>query len=273
MYTAGMIWLITGTSSGLGRALARAAARRGHAVVATARDPAAIADLAGDDVLAAELDVTKPETIERALGAARERFGGLDVVVNNAGFGLLGAFEELSDGELRESFETNLFGALAVTRAALPALKASGAGVVVQLSSLVGVVPGPGGSAYVGAKAALEAMAESIAGELAPFGIRTLIVEPGAFRTEFSGRSLRTARPLADYADTIGAAARAFAASYGTQSGDPERAAAAICDAVERPDHPLRLVLGADARDVIGAYFGARLEQLRTASVTDTSFS
>jgi NAD(P)-dependent dehydrogenase (short-subunit alcohol dehydrogenase family) len=268
-----MIWLITGTSSGLGRALARAAAQRGHAVIATARDPAASAELSGERVVTARLDVTQPETIASSVAAARRHFGGLDVVVNNAGYGLLGALEELTDAELRASFETNLFGGLSVVRAVLPLFKAQGAGTIVQMSSLVGVVPAPGGSAYVGPKAALEAISEALAAELAPFGIRTLIVEPGAFRTEFSGRSLRTAHPRPEYDARIGAAARAFAASYGTQPGDPDRAADAICDAVERPSTGLRLVLGADASAGIRAYFQARLDALSSAAVTETSFS
>jgi NAD(P)-dependent dehydrogenase (short-subunit alcohol dehydrogenase family) len=259
------VWLITGCSSGFGRALAEAVVAHGDRLVATARDPAALGDLAGDGVLAARLDVTDGESIRAAVAAAEEAYGGIDVLVNNAGYGLLGALEELSEAELRAAFETNLFGALWLTRAVLPGMRARRSGHIVQMSSVVGVVSGLGGGAYVGPKAALEAMSEALAAEVAHLGIRVTIVEPGAFRTEFSGRSLRSAVPLADYAELVGPASAAFRASHGTQPGDPSRGAKAIIAAVESEDPPLRLPLGDESFGWLRTYFQRRIAEVDAA--------
>ena len=264
----GRSWLITGTSSGLGRALVQAVAGRGDRVMATAREPGRIAELealAPGRVRTARLDVTDGASIRAAVAEAEEAFGGIDVLVNNAGSALLGAFEEHADEELRAAFETNLFGALAVTRAVLPGMRARRSGHVVQMSSVVGVTSGAGGSAYAGPKAALEAMSEALAAEVATLGIRVTIVEPGPFRTDFGGRSLSWGKPLEDYAALIGPARAAFEASHGTQSGDPLRGADAIIDAVERGDSPLRLPLGAEAYRWIQGYLSGRLKELDAA--------
>lgn len=252
------MWLITGCSSGLGRALAEAVIAHGDRLVATARDPATLGDLTGERVLTARLDLTDAASIAAAVAAADQAFGRVDVLVNNAGYGLLGALEELSEADLRAAFETNLFGALALTRAVLGGMRARRAGHIVQMSSVVGVISGLGGGAYVGPKAALEAMSEALAAEVAPLGIRVTILEPGAFRTEFSGRSLRSAESIADYADLVGPASAAFRASYGTQTGDPRRAADAIIAAVEADEPPLRLPLGDESFGWLRAYFERR---------------
>jgi NAD(P)-dependent dehydrogenase (short-subunit alcohol dehydrogenase family) len=261
-------WLVTGCSSGFGRALAREIVARGDDVVATARDAGALAGLEG--VRAARLDVTDPAEIRAVVAQA----GPVDVLVNNAGYGLLGAFEELSDEDLRGAFETNLFGALALTRAVLPGMRERGSGHIVQMSSVVGVTSGAGGAAYAGPKAALEAISEALAAEVARFGIRVTIVEPGPFRTEFTGRSLRSAPSRAPYEDMIGPASAAFRASHGTQPNDPARGAQAIIAAVEAAEAPLRLPLGPEAFGWLRGYYEARLAGLDAAQPlgADTAF-
>jgi NAD(P)-dependent dehydrogenase (short-subunit alcohol dehydrogenase family) len=254
--TSPRVWFITGTSSGLGRALAQAVLDHGDRVVATARSTDRIADLErdfADRAIALPLDVTDPDQARAAIDAAVAAFGRVDVVVNNAGYGVLGALEELSDDGLRSQFETNLFGALQVTRAALPQLRRQRSGHIVQLSSLSATVANPGESAYVGSKAALEGVSESLAKEVAHLGIRVTIVQPGPFRTDFAGRSLQKADPIDDYADTVGAARDLIAQLDGNQPNDPTRGAEAIIHAVEFDDPPLHLALGEDAIEAIRA--------------------
>jgi NAD(P)-dependent dehydrogenase (short-subunit alcohol dehydrogenase family) len=252
--TADRVWLITGCSAGFGRAIAEAALARGDRVVATARRTQSIVDLAGDRVLLAPLDVTRAEEIDAAVRAALERFGRIDVLVNNAGYGLVGALEELPLDELRELMDTMFFGAVALTQAVLPHMRARERGAIVQMSSQGGQFSGPGFGAYCAAKFALEAVSESLAAEVGPLGIRVLIVEPGVFHTEFFGPRLRYAPEIDDYAPTVGLTrARMTAAADGTQPGDPRKAADAILAALDAPDPPLRLALGADAVDNIRA--------------------
>jgi NAD(P)-dependent dehydrogenase (short-subunit alcohol dehydrogenase family) len=254
--TSPRVWFITGTSSGLGRAIAQAALDHGDRVVATARSTDRIADLErdfADRAVALPLDVTDPDQARAAIDAAVGAFGRIDVVVNNAGYGALGALEELSDEQLRSQFETNLFGALQVTRAALPQLRRQRSGHIVQLSSLSATVANPGESAYVGSKAALEGVSESLAKEVAHLGIRVTIVQPGPFRTDFAGRSLQKADPIDDYADTVGAARELIGQLDGNQPNDPTRGAEAIIRAIESTDPPLHLALGEDAIQAIRA--------------------
>jgi NAD(P)-dependent dehydrogenase (short-subunit alcohol dehydrogenase family) len=261
-------WFITGCSTGLGRSLAEAVLARGDQAVVTARDVSRVQDLAEvhpDRALAVALDVTDPGQVAVAVAAAQKRFGDIDVLVNNAGYGLLGALEELTDEALRDAFETNLFGALALTRSVLPTMRAQGRGHIVQMSSVIGVTSGPGGSAYAGPKAALEAMSEALAAEVAPLGIDVTIVEPGPFRTDFSGRSLRFAEPMDAYAPLIGPASAAFGASHGTQPNDPYRGAQAIIAAVEAEHPPLRLPLGTEAFGWLRAYLTGRVDALAAA--------
>jgi NAD(P)-dependent dehydrogenase (short-subunit alcohol dehydrogenase family) len=250
------VWLITGTSSGFGRELAQAALDRGDSVVATARRPDALAGLvasAPDRVLAVALDVTRADQIEAAVAAALERFGRIDVLVNNAGYGSVGAVEEIDMEDLRGLMETMFFGPVALTKAVLPHLRERASGAIVQMSSMGGQLSPPGFGAYCSAKFALEAMSESLADEVTPHGIRVLIPEPGAFRTEFGGARLHRSRELDAYAETAGANRAYMDGADGTQPGDPHRAAVAIIAALDDPDAPLRLALGDDAVDAIRA--------------------
>jgi NAD(P)-dependent dehydrogenase (short-subunit alcohol dehydrogenase family) len=244
-------WLITGCSTGLGRALAEAAIARGHNVVATARDAAKVADLADespDSVLAVALDVTVPQQVTAAVQQAEERFGGIDVLVNNAGYGYRAAVEEGDDADVRALFETHFFGTVATVKAVLPGMRARRSGAIVNVSS-IGVQLTPLGSGYYSAaKAAVEGLSGSLHGELAPLGISVTVVEPGAFRTDFAGRSLtQSAATIADYADTAGRRRKEHDTVHGTQAGDPAKAADAIIEAVEADDPPAFLLLGTDA--------------------------
>jgi NAD(P)-dependent dehydrogenase (short-subunit alcohol dehydrogenase family) len=244
------VWFITGTSSGFGQAIAEEVLARGGRVVATARDPRALDDLvarAPDRVHAVRLDVTRPAEIQTAVAAATQRFGAVDVLVNNAGFSIVGAVEETPDEALRATFEPMFFGAVALTRALIPHMRGRKSGSIVQITSVGGFTTAPGFGAYCAAKHALEALSESLAAELAPFGVRVLIVEPGAFRTRLFGGAFRAMPELPGYESTVGPI-RAFAAqSDGTQPGDPAKAARAIVDAVAAGTPTLRLPLGADA--------------------------
>ena len=238
------VWFITGASTGFGRALATAASNRGDTVVATARDLASVADFDHHD----RLDVTDDEQVREVVDRAVQEHGRIDVVVNNAGHGLLGVTEEVTDDELRGLLETNLLGAWRVTRAALPYLRQQGSGHLVQLSSVGGVVGNPGHAAYATSKFALEGMSEALAGEVADFGIRVTIVEPGPFRTDFAGRSIRRTEQNPAYIGTPGGDLRArFGTQDGRQPNDPDKAAAAIIAVVDSPQPPLRLPLGPEA--------------------------
>jgi NAD(P)-dependent dehydrogenase (short-subunit alcohol dehydrogenase family) len=259
------VWFITGTSSGLGRALAQAALDRGDRVAATARSTDRIADLEREypgRAVALRLDVADRDQAQEAIDAAVTAFGRIDVLVNNAGYGVLGAVEELTDDQLRRQFETNLFGALNVTRAALPQLRRQRSGHIVALSSLSATVANAGEGAYVGSKAALEGVSESLAQELAPLGIRVTIVQPGPFRTDFAGRSLQKAEPIDDYAATVGAARELLRELDGNQPNDPARGAAAIIEAIDADEPPVHLALGADAIEAIRAKLDERRAEL-----------
>jgi NAD(P)-dependent dehydrogenase (short-subunit alcohol dehydrogenase family) len=201
-------WLITGSSAGFGRELAEAALNAGDKVVATARRPETLDDLvasAPDRVLALALDVTRPEQIEAAVGAALERFGRIDVLVNNAGHGSVGAIEEIDMADLRALMDTMYFGAVALTQAVLPHMREQGSGSIVQLSSMGGQLSTAGFGAYCSAKWALEAMSSALSEEVGPLGIHVLIVEPGQFRTEFGGARMHRSREIDAYAETVGA--------------------------------------------------------------------
>lgn len=252
----GKVWFVTGTSSGFGRSIVEELIERGERVVATARDPRALADLverAPERVLALQLDVTKPQEIQSAVSAAINHFGVVDVLVNNAGYSVVGALEETSEAELRAVFEPMFFGAVATTQALLPQMRERRSGTIVQITSVGGVVTAPGFGPYCAAKHALEAVSEALAAEVAPFGVRVLIVEPGAFRTRLFGSAFRTMPALPAYAKTVGAT-RAYAEKEaGAQAGDPTKAARAIIEAVDAGAPNLRLPLGADAVTAIRA--------------------
>jgi NAD(P)-dependent dehydrogenase (short-subunit alcohol dehydrogenase family) len=245
-------WLITGCSAGFGREIAAAALAHGDAVVATARRPETLGDLGpAERVLTVPLDVTRQDQIDAAVAAALERFGRIDVLVNNAGHGSVGAIEEVAMDDLRGLMEIMFFGAFAVTQAVLPHMREQGSGTIVQLSSMGGQVSPPGFGAYCSAKWALEAMSTALAAEVAPMGIRVLIVEPGAFRTEFGGSRLQRSREIPAYRETVGPNRDYITQVDGTQPGDPRKAAAAIVEMVGAPDPPLHLALGDDAVDGI----------------------
>jgi NAD(P)-dependent dehydrogenase (short-subunit alcohol dehydrogenase family) len=250
------VWLITGSSSGFGLHIAQAALERGDRVVATARRSDSLKDLvssAPDRVLALALDVRRSDQIESAVAASFERFGRIDVLVNNAGYGSIGAVEEVDMNDLRDLMDTMFFGAVELTKAVLPHMRERGSGAIVQMSSQGGQVTYPGYGAYCAAKYALEGMSEALAAEVAPLGIRLLIVEPGAFRTGLLGASMHQSRELPAYAETAGATRAAAAAMDGSQPGDPRKLAAAILEALDAADAPLHLALGADAVEAIRA--------------------
>jgi NAD(P)-dependent dehydrogenase (short-subunit alcohol dehydrogenase family) len=259
------VWLITGSSTGFGRSIAEAALRAGDRVVATARRPETLTDLVANAhgrAVALPLDVTDQAQIDEAIAGARAQFGRVDVLVNNAGYGSVGAVEELVDSEFRALMETMFFGALALTRAALPVMRAQGGGAIVQMSSMGGQVAPPGFGAYCAAKFALEAISESLSAEVAPFGIRVLIVEPGAFRTSFGASAMHRSRDIGVYGETVGRTRDAVDAMDGNQPGDPAKAAAAVLTALDSDSAPLRLALGADAVDAIGAALDRRRSDL-----------
>lgn len=258
-------WFITGASSGFGMAFAQYALARGYTLVATARNPAkleALRQQAPDRVLVLKLDVTVAADAEAAVAAAVARFGRIDVLINNAGYGIVGALEETSEAELRAQMETNFFGAVAVAKAVLPTLRAQRSGAIVNISSLGGQLSFGGFSAYSASKFALEGMSEALAQEVSPFGIKVLIVEPGAFRTGFAAGALKHMPEMDAYRDIVGPT-RAFAHGMdSTQEGDPAKAAAAIERALNADSTPLRLQLGADSVASIRAHATQLLQDL-----------
>jgi NAD(P)-dependent dehydrogenase (short-subunit alcohol dehydrogenase family) len=244
-------WLITGGSTGLGRALAKAAIAAGHNAVVTARDVAKVTDLADatrERVLAVALDVTKPAQVTSAVQQADQRFGGVDVLVNSAGYGYRGAVEEGDDADVRTLFETHFFGTVAMIKAVLPGMRARRSGAIVNISSIAAQLTPVGSGYYAAAKAAIEGMSGALRGELAPLGISVTVVEPGAFRTDFAGRSLtQSATVIDDYAATAGQRRKETDTMDGNQAGDPAKAGAAIFAAVESSEPPALLLLGPDA--------------------------
>jgi len=251
------VWFITGCSTGFGRELAQILLKRGYRVVATARDKAKIADLVaghGRTGLALKLDVDNEADVEAAVKAAKSRFGRIDVLVNNAGYGYLAAVEEGDDADVRAMFETNFFGLAAMTRAVLPVMRAQKSGAIVNISSIGGFIGFPGSGYYAATKFAVEGLSESLSKEVAPLGIKVIIVEPGPFRTDWAGRSLKTPKkPIDAYAQTAIARRRQIQGISGSQAGDPVRASEAIIAAVEQERPPLRLPLGAVAYEAMGA--------------------
>jgi len=250
------VWFITGSSSGFGRAIVEETLRRGDRVVATLRKPEALGDLAaraGDRLLLAALDVTRPEQVRASVASAIARFGRIDVLVNNAGFSIIGAVEETGDDDLRATMELMFFGAVATTREVLPHMRERRSGTIVQITSVGGLTTAPGFGAYCAAKHALEGLSECLSLEVAPLGIRVLIVEPGAFRTELFGSAFRRMPTMDPYTPTAGATRTWVAEAAGKQPGDPAKAASAIVDVAGGHEVPLRLPLGGDAVDTIRA--------------------
>jgi NAD(P)-dependent dehydrogenase (short-subunit alcohol dehydrogenase family) len=245
------VWLITGAGRGLGLEIAKAALAAGHAVVATGRDPRKVEAAIGahPDLLGVRLDVTVPQEAEAAVAAAIGRFGRLDVLVNNAGNFIAGFFEELTPGHVRDQFETLLFGPMNVVRAALPGMRRQRSGLLITVSSTAGIVGGAFYSPYAAAKFGLEGWMESLAPEVAPFGIRSMLVEPGFFRTDLLTPESTTYAPASidDYADRTGATVTAWNGMNGKQGGDPAKLARAMVQLAGLEVPPARFAAGADA--------------------------
>lgn len=258
-------WLITGCSTGLGRALAIAVLEAGHDAVITARDPQVLAEL-GDSypetAAVVPLDVRDHDQVVAAVDVAKDRFGGVDVLVNNAGYGYRSALEEGDPAEVEQLFATNFFGAVDVMKQVLPGMRERGAGTIVNVSSIAGRTSQPGSGYYSATKFALEGASDALSKEVGPLGVRVVIVEPGGFRTDFAGRSLtQSAVPIEDYADTAGLRRKENATIDGRQPGDPVRAAQAILQVVASDNPPLRLLLGSDAlRRAEGELVGQRAD-------------
>ena len=253
-------WFITGTSRGFGRAWTQAALERGDRVAATARTPDSLDDLVerfGDQILPLRLDVTDRAADFAAVKAAHEHFGRLDVIVNNAGYGLFGAIEEVNEVEARTQLETNLFGALWVTQAALPYLRAQGSGHILQVSSLGGIGAFPLLGLYHASKWGLEGFSEALSQEVAPFGIKVTLIEPGGFSTDWSGSSAVHSTPIPDYDSLRNARATRNA---GVKSADPTASSAAILKLVDAENPPLRLLLGTAATQVVPQIYERRLK-------------
>lgn len=252
------IWFVTGASRGFGRVWAEAALKRGDKVAAAVRNPKALDDLAktyGNALLVLPLDVTDRDAVFEAVGRAHLHFNGLDVLLCNAGYGYMGAIEELEHAQVQASFDTNVFGTLSVVQAALPILRAQGRGHILTVSSIGGIIGFPTGGSYTASKFAIEAMSEALAGEVAAFGIKVTIIEPGQFATEFRS-SVQSAPTIAAY-DPIRQAIRA---SFKPEEvGNPAATAAAILDAVDASEPPLRLVLGSSTIPKFRAAYAARL--------------
>jgi NAD(P)-dependent dehydrogenase (short-subunit alcohol dehydrogenase family) len=270
------VWLITGANSGFGRAFVEAAVGAGDVAVAAARHVETLDDLVAahpDQVEALRLDVTDTAAIEAAVQDVVQRHGRIDVLVNNAGRGHVGAFEETGDAELRELFDVQVFGPATLVRAVLPHMRERRSGAIVQMSSMGGQMSFAGFSAYSGTKFALEGMSEALADEVGPLGIKVLVVEPGAFRTSLMGNTTASGQ-LADYEATVGLARTMVAAGDGEQPGDPAKAVAVVIAALEADETPLHLPLGSDGVDAVlghleqvGAQVGAWEKRAR-----DTAF-
>lgn len=251
------VWFVTGAARGLGAAIVTEALARGHQVAATGRDISALhhAFAESPNLLVLAADVTDEPQMRAAVDATVERFGGIDVLVNNAGRGQVGAVEEVTDSAARAVFDTNVFGVLNTLRAALPTLRAQRSGHVINISSIGGFTGAPGWGLYAGTKFAVEGLSEALRGELEPLGVHVTIVEPGGFRTDFLDGSSLHVEPavIEDYAATAGATRAHVATASHTQRGDPAKAAAAIVDLPDALEPPLRLQLGADAVERVEA--------------------
>ena len=248
------VWFITGCSTGFGKELAKLVLERGWKAVVTARKPEQVRELVEGyqgNALALALDVTKPEQVEQAVEQAQAKFGRIDVLVNNAGYGYLAAIEEGEEKEIRDIFETNVFGLIALTKAVLPGMRKQRSGRIVNFSSIGGLTSFAATGYYHGTKYAVEGLSESLSLEVAPLGIRVIIVEPGPFRTDWLGRSLVKAKDeIADYDSTVGERRRQGEERDGKQQGDPVRGSEVVIKAVMSDDPPLRLLLGKPALDL-----------------------
>jgi len=260
------VWFITGCSTGFGRELAKLVIGRGWRAVVTARDRAKVADLAqgaDDRVLALSLDVTEADQIAESVRAAQDRFGRVDVLVNNAGYGYQSSIEEGEEDKIRAQFDANVFGLFALTRAVLPVMRAQRAGHILNVTSVAGFVGFPASGYYAATKHAVEGFSDSLAAEAGPLGIRVTCIAPGPFRTDWAGRSLiQTPNAIADYAETAGARLKATAEKSGTQAGDPVRAGEAMIRVTEMESPPRHLVLGAWGYEAVTTRLKQRLAEI-----------
>jgi len=260
------VWFVTGSTRGLGRALVEAALRAGDRVAATARNPEGLRDLAaqyGDAIRPIHLDVTDERAAQAAIATARAVFGRIDVVVNNAGYGTVGSVEDTDIATFRREIETNLFGTIIVTKAAIPILREQRSGRIIQFSSVGGRIGAPGRAPYSAAKWGVEGFSESLAREMALIGVSVTLIEPGGFRTDFAGASTTLVAGRAEYDAVVGATARMQRDYNGRQPGDPARAAAVVLQVAAMEKPPFRLALGSDAVNAIENTDRARLDELQ----------
>lgn len=259
-------WFISGCATGFGRSLAEAVLRRGHRAVVTARGQDRVADivaLAPRRALALDLDVTDRAQIDAAVAAARARFGRIDLLVNNAGYAYQSSVEEGEDIRIRAMFDSNVFGLFALTRTVLPIMRLQRRGHILNISSVAGLMGFSGSGYYAATKHAIEGWSDALKIEVEPFGIQVTCVEPGAFRTDFAGRSMdRTDSAIADYAPTVAAHMRRIAAGNAERPGDPDRAALAMIAVALQPDAPRHLVMGASGHDLVMQRLAARIEEI-----------
>jgi NAD(P)-dependent dehydrogenase (short-subunit alcohol dehydrogenase family) len=260
------VWFITGCSTGLGRALAELIIKRGWRVVVTARDTSRIADFVGaapGQVLTIPLDVTQAAQIDAAVAATQEKFGRIDVLVNNAGYGYQSTAEEGEESEIRAQFDTNVFGLFGMTRAVLPLMRTQRQGNIINITSVAGLIGFPGSGYYAASKHAVEGWSDSLRAEVQPLGIGVTCVEPGPFRTDWAGRSLRqTENRIADYAETAGKRLTGTKEASGTQAGDPARAAEAMVAIADGPEAPRYLVLGTWGFNTVVERMRQRIEDI-----------
>jgi NAD(P)-dependent dehydrogenase (short-subunit alcohol dehydrogenase family) len=260
------VWFITGCSTGLGRALAQRVLEHGHRAVVTARNTSQVGDIVKeypDTALGLALDVNNASQVDAALAQTKQRFGNIDVLVNNAGYGYLAAVEEGEDKDIRDMFETNFFSVVALIRKVLPSMRERKSGHIVNISSVGGLLGAASSGYYNATKFALEGLTEALAQEVEPLGIRVTAIEPGPFRTDWAGRSLKqAANPIAAYADTAGARRSQITARSGKQAGDPVRAADAIIKVVESDNPPHNLVLGKNGLDRVRAKLAALMQSI-----------
>ncbi|KJV49211.1 short-chain dehydrogenase [Pantoea sp. BL1] len=271
------VWFISGCSTGFGRELAQQTIARGFHTVVTARDPAKVQDLVAghDNALAVALDVTDAQSIEQAVQAALDKFGTVDVLVNNAGYGYQSSVEEGDEREIRAQFDANVFGLFALTRAILPAMRKQRRGHVINITSVAGFIGFASSGYYSASKHAVEGWSDSLAVEAAPLGIHVTCVEPGPFRTDWAGRSLhQTPSTIPEYADTAAARMKATSEYSGTQAGDPARAATAMIAITEHDNPPRHLVMGAWGYEAVTSKLKERLAQIENWRQTsiDTDF-
>jgi NAD(P)-dependent dehydrogenase (short-subunit alcohol dehydrogenase family) len=263
----GRVWLVTGAGRGLGRAFTDEAAGRGDRVIATVRSGSAARELAeshAGSVLPLELDVTDRAAVRSVVERGLDHFGRIDVLVNNAGYGLAGGVEEVSEEQARRQLDVNFFGALWSTQAVLPAMRAQRSGHIFQISSMGGVMANRNTSLYHASKWALEGLSESLALEVEPFGIHVTIVEPGPFRSDWNGGSMDRAEPMPEYAEVLGARRDMLSGAHAfTQAGNPQAAAQALYTVLGADHPPLRLLLGAMAADAVPAAYESRLAEWR----------